>query len=281
MSKKEKIIIPIIGLILLSIFTFTDLQISQALFTKNIFGRFFEVIGELPFAFMAVFGFALLFRFRSRKNKVISILLGILYGIFSLLFSVMGGFMAWNYLHENVEGVPQPIAFLFTILILVAAYFLTRLVPKEKAKEAVTFAVVAVFYFIAVIIIMNVLKGIWGRMRIREMTDPITEFTRWYVITNRGGFNNIYASFPSGHSMNAAGTILLCLFPTFIPKLQGKEFSLKIICYSYMVLCAISRVVMGAHFASDTTMGILLSLLIFEVVLTIVCKIRKTQLIST
>ncbi len=278
MSKQEKIIIPIIGIILLSIFTFTDLQISQTLFTKNLFGRIFEVIGELPFTFIAVLGFMLLFRFRSRKNTAVSILLGIIYGIFTLLFSIMGGFMSWNYLHENIAGAPQALAFLFTAIILIAAYFLIRLVPAENAKEAVTFAIIAIFYFIVVIIVMNTLKGMWGRMRIREMTDPITEFTRWYVITNRGGFNNIYASFPSGHSMNAAGTIAFSLLPSFIPNLKNKEKLIKIICYVYMILCAISRVVMGAHFASDTTAGILLSLLIFEIVRTIVCKIRKNKI---
>lgn len=67
----------------------------------------------------------------------------------------------------------------------------------------------ALLYFILVIIIMNSIKTVWGRMRFREMTDPINEFTRWYQIVSRGGFNNIYASFLSGHSMNSAGVILV------------------------------------------------------------------------
>lgn len=278
MRTKERITVAAIGAALLALFTFTDLPISMALFTKNIFGRIFEVVGELPFAFLAVFAFALIFRFRSKKNQFVNILLMILFGLLTLLFAVMGGFMTWNYLQENIEGAPQFIAYIVTLAILAGAVLLARVVPGENKREAVTFALIAVIYFILVIVIMNLVKGFWGRLRIREMTDPINEFTRWYIITDRGGFDNVYASFPSGHAMNAAGTILLGLLPSFMPKLYGKEKLMKGIAYVWMFIIGICRVNMGAHFASDVTVGILLSLLIFEVVRTIICKARKTKL---
>lgn len=278
MTKKERIIVPIVGAVLLLVFTFTDLSISMALYTKNLFGRIFEVVGELPFAFFATFAFVLLFRFRSKKSKGISILLGIVFGLLAALFSLMGGFMSWNYLRENIEGAPQFLALLIAALLCGGAVLLARCVPREKAREAVTFAIIAIVYFLAVIIIMNVIKGVWGRMRIREMTDPLAQFTRWYVITSRGGFDNAYASFPSGHAMNAAGSILLCLLPSFVRGLAGKETLMKVIAYVWMGLICLSRVIMGAHFASDVTVGVLLSLLIFEVVRTIVCKKRKIKM---
>ncbi|HBI74619.1 MAG TPA: phosphatidic acid phosphatase, partial [Lachnospiraceae bacterium] len=56
MEKKERRIVFSTGLLMLLIFTFTDLQISNALFTKNLYGRIFEVIGELPFVFLSLFG---------------------------------------------------------------------------------------------------------------------------------------------------------------------------------------------------------------------------------
>lgn len=278
MRTRERITVAAVGAALLAVFTFTDLPISMALFTRNIFGRIFEVVGELPFAFLAVFAFALIFRFRSKKNKAVSVVLGILFGLLTVLFAVMGGFMTWNYLQENIEGAPQFIAYIATLAIVAGAVLLARCVPAENRRNAVSFALIAIIYFILVIVIMNLVKGFWGRLRIREMTDPLNEFTRWYVITARGGFNNIYASFPSGHAMNAAGTILLGLLPSFMPALYGKEKLMKGIAYAWMLINGICRVNMGAHFASDVTVGILLSLLIFEVVRTIVCKARKTKL---
>jgi hypothetical protein len=68
MEKKERRIVFSTGLLMLLIFTFTDLQISNALFTKNLYGRIFEVIGELPFVFLSLFGSVLLLRFRSKKK---------------------------------------------------------------------------------------------------------------------------------------------------------------------------------------------------------------------
>ena len=145
-----------------------------------------------------------------------------------------------------------------------AVIWIARCVPAENRSRALCYAAVALLYFILVIIIMNSLKTVWGRMRFREMTDPVNQFTRWYQIVPRGGFNNIYASFPSGHSMNSAGVILLMLLPPMIPALRGREKALHAFVYVWCVLVGISRVFMGAHFSSDVTVGVLLSLAIFE-----------------
>lgn len=278
MTKRERLIVPAVGLSLLAIFTFADLPISMALFTKNLFGRVLEVLGEIPFAFFALFAFVLLFKFRSRKSRAAGALLGIVFGLLAVLFAAMGGFMCWNYLHENIPGAPVALVPVIAIVLLCGAVLLSRRVPAANARAAVTFAIIAIIYFVSVIVIMNVVKSVWGRMRIREMTDPLVQFTRWYVITPRGGFNNAFASFPSGHAMNAAGSILLCLLPSFVTGLAGKEALLKTIAYVWMALVACSRVVMGAHFASDVTAGILLSLLLFEIIRTIVCKARKLKM---
>ena len=183
--------------------------------------------------------------------------------------------MTLNYLRDNVGEVPKFVAFLIAAVLLAGAIFLARKVPEEYAYPAVTYGIIAMVYFILVIIIMNSLKTVWGRMRLREMTDPVLEFTRWYVIINRGGFENIYASFPSGHSMNSAAIILLTLLPSFVPMLEGKEKLLKGIAYTWTIIVGLSRIVMGAHFASDVTVGILLSFAIFDITHTVVCKLRN------
>lgn len=278
MKSKERIAVLLIGALLMVVFTFTDLAISTALFTKNLFGRIVEVIGELPFSFFAMFAWVLLFRFRSKKSKAASILTGILFGVFSVLFAAMGGFMTYNYLHEQNAGTPPWVAAVIALALLGAAIYTAWCVPREKSRQAVAFAVTAIVYFIAVIVVMNVMKSFWGRMRIREMTDPLTQFTPWYVITPRGGFNNAYASFPSGHAMNAAGSILLCQLPTFLPAFAGKERMLKGIALLWVLAVCVSRIIMGAHFASDVTMGVMLSLLLFEIIRGVVYrKDRKPE----
>ncbi|MGN1155104.1 MAG: phosphatase PAP2 family protein [Agathobacter sp.] len=265
MEKKERRIVYAVGLVLLLVFTFTDLQISMAVATKPVWARIFEVVGEIPFTTLTITACAVLFRFRTKKNIVLNIICAIGSGLLFLLFSLMGGFMTYNYLTDNLGEISIVWMVVPALVMAGVGIWITCIIPAEKRSEALRYAAIALLYFILVIIIMNCLKTAWGRMRFREMTDPINEFTRWYQIVPRGGFNNIYASFPSGHSMNSAGVILLMLLPSIIPALKNREKVLHICVYIWCAVVGISRVFMGAHFASDVTVGILLSLTIFEV----------------
>lgn len=77
--------------------------------------------------------------------------------------------------------------------------------------------------------------------------------------------------------MNSAGVILLMLLSPLIPALAGKEKTLHTVVYVWCAVVGISRVFMGAHFASDVTVGILLSLAIFEVLRTILYRREKVN----
>lgn len=272
MEKKERRIVFAVGLILLLIFTFTDLQISMAIAKKPGWARVFEVVGEIPFTTLTVAACAILFRFRTRRNKTLSILTAIGTGVLFVLFAFMGGFMTYNYLSENLAHVSAIWAPIIGLGIAAIGIWIAKLVPEENRSAALKYAATALLYFLLVIIIMNSIKTVWGRMRFREMTDPVNEFTRWYQIVGRGAFDNRYASFPSGHSMNSAGVILLMLLPPMLPKLQGKEKVLHTIVYVWCVVVGISRVFMGAHFSSDVTIGVLLSLAIFEILRSIIYR---------
>lgn len=265
MEKKERRIVFGAGLILLLIFTFTDLQISMAIARKPGWARVFEVVGEIPFTTLTVAACAILFRFRTRKNPALNILAAVGSGVLFALFSLMGGFMTYNYLTANLDHVPRAWIAVIGFAIAAVGVWIAKIIPEENRSAALKYATTALLYFVLVILIMNCAKAVWGRMRFREMTDPLNEFTRWYQIVPRGGFNNIYASFPSGHSMNSAGVILLMLLPPMIPALTGKEKVLHSIVYVWCIVVGVSRVFMGAHFSSDVTVGILLSLAIFEV----------------
>lgn len=74
MAKKERMIVFAVGLVLLLVFTFTDLQISLAVANKPAWARVLEVVGEIPFTTLIIAACAMLFRFRTRKNTVLNVL---------------------------------------------------------------------------------------------------------------------------------------------------------------------------------------------------------------
>lgn len=237
----------------------------------------FEVVGEIPFTTLTATACALLFRFRTRKNTALNVLAAAGSGLLFTAIAAMGGFMTYNYLRENLAHVSPVWAAVIGLAIAALGIWIARSVPEENRALALKYAATALLYFLLVILIMNSVKTVWGRMRFREMTDPVNEFTRWYQIVPRGGFNNIYASFPSGHSMNSAGVILLMLLPPMIPALKGKEKLLHVIVYIWCAVVGISRVFMGAHFSSDVTVGVLLSLAIFEVLRSILYRKKAEE----
>lgn len=274
MGKKERRIVFAAGLVLLLIFTFTDLQISMAVSKKPGFAKVLEVVGEIPFTILTLAGCGMVIRFTG-GDFAVKKLVGFIGGlILFVAFASMGGFMTWNYLNRNYGGISKIWILIISVLLAAVASWIAFKVPAEKKAVALRFAATALIYFLMVIIIMNFMKAMWGRMRFREMTDPAKEFTRWYQICGGGGFNDAYASFPSGHSMNSAGVILAILLPDIIPALKDKKNILRAIAYVWCIVVGASRVLMGAHFASDVTVGILLSFVLFEFIYVFVYRRR-------
>ncbi|NLI54487.1 MAG: phosphatase PAP2 family protein [Clostridiales bacterium] len=275
MTRKERwIVFPTVAALLL-VATGFDLRISLAVYGKNLFSTVFEVVGEAPIQFLALFGALTLLRFRSRKTRAVGAALAAAYGLLAAAFAFMFGFATINYINENiVRELPAFVSLATALAGLGLAIWLTCAVPKERAKEAVTFAVIAIVYALLIVIVMNSVKGIWGRLRMREMLDPAGEFTPWYEIHFRGGFDNRFASFPSGHTMNAAGMILITLLPGVFTNLKGKETLLRVVAYGWAAVVGFSRVVAGAHFTTDVLFGVLLSYALFEGTRAAVTKVR-------
>lgn len=95
------------GFALLLIFTFTDLQISLAIAKKPAWARVLEVVGEIPFTTLTIAACAMLFRFRTRKNLGLNALAAVGSGALFTLLTLMGGFMTYNYLSDNLGDISK------------------------------------------------------------------------------------------------------------------------------------------------------------------------------
>jgi membrane-associated phospholipid phosphatase len=96
---------------------------------------------------------------------------------------------------------------------------------------------------------IQVVKYFWGRVRFRELDAAFSQFTPWYLPQGITGFD----SFPSGHA--AMGWILLSLLILLVNQKQWIRFSTFILIFMWAIILAYSRVVIGAHFASDVLFG--------------------------
>jgi membrane-associated phospholipid phosphatase len=96
---------------------------------------------------------------------------------------------------------------------------------------------------------IQAIKFLWGRVRFRELDASFSQFTPWYLPQGITGFD----SFPSGHA--AMGWMLLALLVLFNQSKTWLKNFIFMLIIMWAVLLAYSRVVIGAHFASDVLFG--------------------------
>lgn len=268
-NKKICIGIFIILLICLCIGSFYDYQISSAVFNPNSkIGILLASYGQLPAMLSLAIGGTLLIRIAD-KNKRITYVLTIIGGALLNALAMMGITMD-PLLY--MKSMPWFMSLVIAIaLVMIADLFVCQLsdgAEKGNMKRLAILLITAVF---AELIIINIVKIPWGRPRMRLLAiNSEATFQPWWVIgstmkehlTAIGVAAEEFKSFPSGHSGNAACALLFSVFPLVFPKLKGKGKSFFIAGLIFTILVAASRIVMGAHFLSDVTIGISISFII-------------------
>lgn len=248
--------------VLLVIFAFTDLQISNAIYNSNSsFGMIFEAIGEFPAAVIATFCTVSLMLTRNKEKSVKYNLRTGGYIILLLLFALMAAMLPVKYFNGPTVLIP-----IIATLYIVISYIIAKKYSSTNREELRNAAIVGILTFVFVVITFNLVKMGWGRERYRHMiaTGSFEGFSLWFT-PQKLTTDNEFMSFPSGHSANAAIMIWITLIPTFITSLREKKnwfigFSLL-----WILVVPISRIMVGAHFASDVTMGVTITLIIFAI----------------
>lgn len=256
---------------LMAVAAFYDLQISQAIGDmNNLFGTFFEVVGEWPSYLVLPFCAPVFFynaaNFKDRRARIFM-------RIFGLALSWLGYFM-WIYAGtkpgriDAVYGIPGLTMFAVFGGFAGGAFglWVGSLIKPETMKRLLKFALFALVFMVAALIVMQIMKMLWGRMRYRDMLSAGTTegFTPWYVV-NIGNGEEAYKSFPSGHTSSAANIFILAALCDVFPRLNNFRARAVINtgCFIFTVLVAVSRIVNCAHFLSDVLAGGYITYLIF------------------
>lgn len=244
----NKLVILFILLIPLSVLTgIYDLEISKYLVNQNsVWAKFLENYGMIPGMFVILSGIYIYYSSIKTKSNTWSYIQKV---IFFLVSSGLTYYLFEIFLDKIASDN------LITFLIISFAINLIIFIllhTKEQVKNTIAInysrLVVGIAFFGYVILIQGV-KYFWGRVRFRELDATFSQFTPWYLPQGITGFD----SFPSGHA--AMGWMMLALLVLFANgKLWIRNF-ISILIVVWAVFLAFSRVVIGAHFASDVLFG--------------------------
>lgn len=161
------------------VFAFFDLNISIALYNKaSLFAKIFEAIAEIPFTFIALTGFTVLFLTRNKTVKWKNISIAVISIIGILAYSFLIIFFVLNYLKVKNAMI---YGFSFFLPISAISLFLMNILCKKYGKELKTIAIIAILTILAEQLIINLLKYMWGRPRMRDLIYPYNDFRPWYL----------------------------------------------------------------------------------------------------
>ena len=135
------------------------------------------------------------------------------------------------------------------LLFLLALRFIP--VPERLRIPLILMAVIGLCAYGVSSGIINLMKMAWGRVRFRDLTGDYGAFTAWYVINGNTGDH----SFPSGHTGSAGATYFLMFLPFVSKKWQKRAYGCFAAGFVYTSAVAATRLIMGAHYLSDVTVG--------------------------
>lgn len=254
--------------ILMVIGSFFDFQISmQLLNMDSLFGMLLASYGQMPAMLCVSVAGMLLIKIAKGQKKVV-VILSYLFGILFNIFAIMGITMDPMLYIPHMSIVLS--VMIAMIIVGVIDFIMCKLTQNADSQQVKKVIILFLGVMFLEIIIINVIKIPWGRPRMRMIIAQNQVFQPWWVIgsgmkeqlMSLGIAAEEFKSFPSGHSANAACAMMLGVLPVICQRLKGKENILSFIGIVLTLTVAFSRIIMGAHFLTDVTVGISVTFLI-------------------
>ena len=268
-------------LVMMVIGSVWDYPISRALYNQsNVLGLFFAAFGEYPAALGFAAAGAMLISARNREKRLRGVLQALAGCVLLLFGAAMAAVLPTGYLDISI-GLSAVIGIACTAL---AVWGILRLCRDADRGTVLRVAAVFLLVVFADILVVNLIKIPWGRPRMRLVAvDERACFLPWWqpgtdlrdTLVAAGVAAEEFKSFPSGHTANASALMLLCLLPRLSSKLEGKQTALFLTGFVWAALVALSRIIMGAHYLTDTMAGFAVGLISLAAVCACFPKLEK------
>lgn len=245
--KKEIILFYSLAAVSLIAAAFVDLKLDILLNSpSNFIAKWFEETGEMPSSLLITIAMAFILKCAEPKWMKIVAAVGCI-GAGGYFGNWFGGRLFEDNEFRDIFGIIFGVGFALTVIFVM--HFVT--IPDKARKPLLILAFVGLGAGALGTGLVSAMKGLWGRVRFRDMEEPFEKFTAWYVIN---GFNGSH-SFPSGHTAGAGVSYQLMLLPFASEKCREHKTALFFIAFGFTSLVAFTRLVMGAHYLSDVTVG--------------------------
>ena len=252
---------------LIALGSLVDYPLSSALYDAfNPFAMFFAAYGAIPAPLGCVAAGTLFVCGRSRDKK----LPGSLQGIGGMLLLAVGAGLVC-FLPAVYLPVSPVVLAAVGLVLSIGTVLLTRRLAKGADPAVVTRVALAILLAILCeLVVVNLIKVCWGRPRMRLVAShPEAYFFPWWQrgtalkepLLAAGVAADEFKSFPSAHTANAATMLLLGLAPCLNPRLQRYQRALVAFGFIWTAVVALSRILLGAHYLTDTAVGFLIGFL--------------------
>ena len=239
---------------LVALFTYGDLEFSRSLVNAQAsWAVWLERLGEFPGGLTAWLASAILLARgiqaeRRDEGQRWCLVIGLL-ALLCLSIYIPNRFSYYFWESRPVSFPEWLMAFTVAAFVVWGILRLMGEASPEACREAAKKAAFVLLVFAVIMLAVYIIKGVWGRVRFREMHDNFELYTPWYVVVH----DSPGTSFPSGHTASAAMTALLI----FLLPIQQRRIRNLLVLASvvYTLIMAYSRVVLGAHFFTDTLFG--------------------------
>lgn len=249
--------------------TFIDLNVSQAIFSRgNGFGLTMSAIGTIPgYMIFAVLGGGFLALGLRQDYKTVYRVLFYIFTVALLVLAIF--FTGREFFGPNgfTGAAPKWVGYFITAPIAAGCGFLGYILTRNSKTPYLwlIFAIAAVCIFFALVPGVTMLKAIFHRPRYRTLTlyEDIG-FHAWYqrcsnykeLMAAHNIISEEFKSFPSGHAGASAVFVLgVSILPLLDKKYEKIQLPLFYGGLAWVLLVSFTRILVGAHFLSDVSMG--------------------------
>lgn len=248
-----------------------DFAISEALLDEaSVFGRLGATFGWFPSALALSVAGTLLFMY-SRAGPPVgtraAVFGAVIGGVLVVGSTVVCVLVAPHYWNAAPDSTPLPtIAWVFVGIFVSGAGVGIAYWAGRGASSGALFKVALVLITVVILqsAIIFVVKLVWLRPRMRLVAEDLgVVFEPWWSVGYSGVGHYLEAgvpsddfkSFPSAHTGNAAVALSFVALGALSERARAAVPYILALAVAWVVAVAFSRIVVGAHFLSDTTVG--------------------------